>query len=177
MNRNFVLFAVIAILFTSIGAYFGNLHRQGDGAQTATTSQLADPLFATSLPDLSNQNQALAQWKGKILLVNFWATWCTPCVQEMPELSALQSGAHAKNMQIIGIGVDSADNMREFSSKYKISYPLYVADMSGSALLRKLGDQAGGLPFSILIAPDGQVKKTYLGRLKMDEVQRDIAAL
>ncbi len=161
------------MLFASIGAYFGNQNRQTDVQPVPATS----PLFAASLPDLSNQSQALSQWKGKILLVNFWATWCTPCVQEMPELSALQSGDHVKNMQIIGIGIDSADNMLDFSSKYKISYPLYVAGMGGSTLLRELGDQAGGLPFSILIAPDGQIKKTYLGRLKMDEVQRDIATL
>jgi len=65
----------------------------------------------------------------------------------------------------------------EFSTKFKISYPLYVAEATGSAQMRKFGDEGGGLPFSVLIGPNGQVKKTYLGRLKMDEVKRDLAAL
>lgn len=171
MKRNLILSVVIAILFTAIGAYFGNQRVQAETAQAAAVRDL----YASIMPDLHNQMQPLAQWKGKVLLVNFWATWCTPCVQEMPELSALQTDHKASNLQIIGIGIDSAANIREFSTKYKISYPLYIADTTGSNLLRNLGDEAGGLPFSVLIGPNGQIKKTYLGRLKMEEVKRDIA--
>jgi len=173
MKRNILLSVAIAILFTAIGAYFGNQQVQAEVAQSAGAREL----LATSLPNQNGQTQSLAQWKGKVLLVNFWATWCTPCVQEMPELSALQLENKVPNMQIIGIGIDSAANIREFSTKYKISYPLYVADTTGSELLRKLGDAAGGLPFSVLIAPNGQIKKTYLGRLKMSEVKQDIASI
>jgi thiol-disulfide isomerase/thioredoxin len=172
MKQNFLLSSVIAVLFAAIGVYFGNQQVHAEGPQPPVVRKL----FASSMPDLKNQVQALSQWKGKILLVNFWATWCTPCVQEMPELSALQTSNKIANVQIIGIGIDSAANMLEFSSKYKISYPLYVAGTSDSALLREFGDQAGGLPYSVLIAPNGQIKKTYLGRLKMDEVKRDLAS-
>ena len=172
MKRNFLLSGVIAILFTALGAYFGNQRVQAEVPQGAA----ARDFFATSISDLKNQPQPLAQWKGKILLVNFWATWCHPCVQEMPELSALQTDNKIANVQIIGIGIDSAANIQEFSAKYKISYPLYVADTTGSGLLRKLGDTAGGLPFSVLIGPNGQIKKTYIGSLKMDEVKRDLAS-
>jgi thiol-disulfide isomerase/thioredoxin len=173
MKRNLILPVFIAILFTAIGAYFGSQRVQ---AGTPPSSAVTE-LLATSMPDQHNQVQSLAQWKGKILLVNFWATWCTPCVQEMPELSALQLDGKIKNLQIIGIGIDSAANIMEFSTKFKISYPLYVAEATGSAQMRKFGDEGGGLPFSVLIGPNGQVKKTYLGRLKMDEVKRDLAAL
>lgn len=172
MRKNFLLFVVIALLFTAMGAYVGNMHVQAEDPQTPAVREF----FALSMPDLKNRTQALAQWKGKILLINFWATWCTPCVEEMPELSALQDGSKSANMQIIGIGIDSAANMQEFSSKFKISYPLYVAGVSGSSLLREFGDQAGGLPFSVLIAPNGQVRTTYLGRLKIDDVKRDLAS-
>ena len=146
------------------------------GAHAEPARSAAD-LFAASLPDVKNQSQPLAQWKGKILLVNFWATWCHPCVQEMPALSSLQAKGKIKNLQVIGIGIDTADNISQFSAKYKISYPLYVGGVDASELMRKLGDGAGGLPFSLLIGPDGQVKKTYLGALKMDQVKRDIGAL
>jgi thiol-disulfide isomerase/thioredoxin len=171
MKRNLLLYSAIAVLFTVLGAYFGNLNVLASTAQ----GQLANELFAVSMPDVNSHPQSLAQWKGKILLVNFWATWCTPCVQEMPELSKMQSENKIPNVQIIGIGVDSAANIQEFSAKFKISYPLYVADVTGSDLLRKFGDQAGGLPFSLLITPDGHVKKTYLGRLDIAQVKRDIS--
>jgi thiol-disulfide isomerase/thioredoxin len=146
-------------------------------AAHADAAKNANDLYAASLPDLKNQSQPLAQWKGKILLVNFWATWCHPCVQEMPALSDLQAKGKINNLQIIGIGIDSADNINQFAAKYKISYPLYVGGVDASELMRKMGDGAGGLPFSLLIGPDGQVKKTYLGSLKIDQVKRDISAL
>jgi thiol-disulfide isomerase/thioredoxin len=172
-KQNVLLFGAIAILFAAIGAYFGSRQWHAEPPPALAVQHL----FASALPDLKNQEQALSQWKGKLLLVNFWATWCTPCVQEMPELSALQTAGQVKNMQIIGIGIDSSANMLEFSTKYQIAYPLYVAGMGGSGLLRELGDPGGGLPFSVLIAPNGQIKKTYLGRLKMDEVRRDLAEM
>ena len=95
----------------------------------------------------------------------------------MPELSNLQAKGKISNLQIIGIGIDSAENITQFAAKYKISYPLYVGGVEASELMRKMGDGAGGLPFSLLIGPDGQVKKTYLGSLKIDQVKRDISAL
>jgi thiol-disulfide isomerase/thioredoxin len=173
MKSNYLATGFIAILFAAIGLYFGNSRAQAETPSGAATRDF----FATSLPDAKNQDQALAQYKGKILLVNFWATWCHPCVQEMPELSTLQSKGKINNFQIIGIGIDSAANIQEFATKYKISYPLYIGGTGGSELLRKMGDAAGGLPFSVLIGPDGQVKKTYLGSLKIEQVKRDVAAI
>ena len=78
-------------------------------------------------------------------------------------------------MQIIGLGIDSPSNIAEFTKKYNISYPIYVAGMDGSELTRQLGNQAGGLPFTVLINADGKVVKNYLGRLKMDQLRADIA--
>jgi thiol-disulfide isomerase/thioredoxin len=127
--------------------------------------------------DVGGKPQALSQWKGKPLLVNFWAPWCAPCVQEMPELSAIAAKDGGKRFNVIGIGIDSPSNIAEFASKFKIAYPLYVAGMSGTDLSRQFGNAAGGLPYTVLIGADGQVRKTYLGRLKFDELRRDLAAL
>ncbi|GAA4023741.1 TlpA disulfide reductase family protein [Actimicrobium antarcticum] len=172
MKRSTWLIVLVALLFAAGGAWFG-LHRL---APTAPAAVAVTTLFGQSLPDMKEQPQALAQWRGKLLLVNFWATWCAPCVEEMPELSALQSDAGNNGLQIIGIGIDSPANLREFSIKHPVSYPLYAGGMGGSELTRQFGNQAGGLPFSVLISADGQVRKTYLGRLKMDELRRDISA-
>jgi thiol-disulfide isomerase/thioredoxin len=134
-------------------------------------------LLAQQLPDSDGKSHALAQWQGKPLVVNFWATWCPPCVDEMPELSALQTELAPKGVQIIGIGIDSPSNIREFAAKYRIAYPLFVAGLTGTDLSRQFGNQNGGLPFTALIDKNGQIIETYIGRLKMDQLRADSAGL
>jgi peroxiredoxin len=113
----------------------------------------------------------------KVRLVNFWATWCGPCVQEMPELSALANEEAGQRFNVIGLGIDSPSAMSEFAAKHNIKYPLYVGGMGGTELSRAFGNTNGGLPFTVLIGADGQVRKTYLGKLKFDELKAVLAAL
>ncbi|MES2535121.1 MAG: TlpA disulfide reductase family protein [Pseudomonadota bacterium] len=173
MKQNKLPFAAIAVIFAGIGIYFGIQRLEPEAPHNAAVANF----YSQSMPDAQGTMRALSQWKGKTLVVNFWATWCAPCVDEMPELVALQTEVASKNTQIIGIGIDSAANIREFGSKYKISYPLYSAGMVGTDLSRQFGNQAGGLPFTVLITADGKVKKTYLGRLNMKELRNDLGSL
>lgn len=172
MMRNISVYGLIALLSTFVGIYF---HYQKLDTERPR-SEAASRLFSQTLSDTNSKPHKISQWKGKLLLVNFWATWCAPCIQEMPELSALQSEKLSKNLQIIGIGIDSSANISEFEKKYKLNYPLYVADINAISLSRAFGNQTGGLPFTVLIGPDGRVKKTYLGRLKMNDLRKDIAS-
>lgn len=174
MNKNIAIFGAVALLFAAIGVFF-SLQRYTPAPTQAPSAVGA--LLSQSLLDASGRSQDLAQWKGKSLIVNFWATWCAPCVEEMPELSALQAEIASRDMQILGIGIDSAANIAEFSVQHKISYPLYVGGLSGTELSRQLGNVAGGLPFTVLIGRDGAVKKTYLGRLKMDALRQDLKTM
>jgi thiol-disulfide isomerase/thioredoxin len=173
MNRQISLFIAIAVLFTAIGGYFSWKNLQPNKPVNVAVATL----FSKTLPDAQKKPQALSQWQGKTLLVNFWATWCPPCVAEMPELVALQAEQATNNLQIIGIGIDSAANIQQFSEKYKITYPLLVDGLNGSELSRQFGNQAGGLPFTVLISADGEVKKLYLGRLNMQQVRADLQSL
>ncbi len=183
MKRNVWLFGLIGVLFASIGVYMGmraSSHASPAVVETPAASAAVPAvsnLFAQAMPDANGGAQGLAQWKGKPMVVNFWATWCGPCVEEMPALSALQTEVATKNVQIVGIGIDSPTNIQEFAAKYKISYPLYVAGMSGTELSKQFGNRTGSLPYTVLLSADGRVLKTYLGKLKMDELRRDIAAL
>jgi peroxiredoxin len=95
----------------------------------------------------------------------------------MPELDAFAREMHAKQVNVIGIGIDSPSNIAQFAGKLKISYPLYVAGMGGTDLAREFGNENGGLPYTVLIGADGQVKKTYLGSLKFDQLRADLAKL
>lgn len=173
MKKNIILFGAVALLFAGVGVFFGNQRTTPSPAEASAVGKL----LSQSMIDASGRPQELAKWKGKALVVNFWATWCAPCVDEMPELSALQQEIEPIKIQILGIGIDSATNISEFAAKYKISYPLYVGGVDGTDLARALGNQAGGLPYTVLIGRDGQVKKTYMGRLKMDDLRKDLTSL
>lgn len=164
-------YVLVAAAFTTLGAIAAV--KQDAKAPAAA----AAGLYSQSLNDLSGKPQALAQWKGKPLLVNFWASWCAPCVQEMPELSALAAKDGGKRFNVIGIGIDSPSNLVQFTHKTKVSYPLYVGGMGATDLARGLGNDKGGLPYTVLIGADGKVIKTYLGKLKFDQLRADLARL
>ena len=173
MKKTILIFLPIALFFGAVGMYFGLKKHAPEVPEQNVTRQF----LAQSLPDTQGVPQPLAQWTGKKLVLNFWATWCAPCVEEMPELTSLQAELHGKSIQIIGIGIDSPSNIAEFSKKYKIGYPLYVAGLTGTELARRFGNQAGGLPFTVLVDSDGTVKKTYTGRLNMAALRKDLVDL
>jgi thiol-disulfide isomerase/thioredoxin len=178
-KKNLTAYIAVAVVFAAIGGYLG-IHKEQPPLTAAAPAGVTGPvdtLYKETLPDAKGVATPLAQYKGKAMLVNFWAPWCGPCVQEMPELSALAAGEEGKKLQVIGIGIDSPSNIAEFSDKYKITYPVLVAGMSGTELSRQFGNSGGGLPYTVLIGADGQVKKTYLGKLKFDELRKDLATL
>ncbi|MFM7761095.1 MAG: TlpA disulfide reductase family protein [Burkholderiaceae bacterium] len=171
--KKITAFVVIAILFTSIGIYFGVKRLQPSApADTAVAA-----LMQVSMKDSGGKQRKMSEWQGKVLLLNFWATWCPPCVSEMPELVALQNELAGKNLQVVGIGIDSPSNIREFAEKHQITYPLLLGGLEGSELSRQFGNQSGGLPFTILIGPDGSVRQLYMGRLNMEKVRADLATI
>lgn len=143
----------------------------------ATPADPATTLLSQSMNDAAGKPQALAQFKGKPVLVNFWAPWCGPCVKEMPELSNLSKELKSKNIQVLGIGIDTPTNILEFTTKYKIAYPIYVGGMAATDLARGFGNANGSLPYTVLIGADGKVVKTYLGILKFDALRADLANL
>ncbi|WP_371868081.1 TlpA family protein disulfide reductase [Pseudoduganella rivuli] len=175
------MIGAVALAFAAAGVWFGAQKSPSPALPAAAHNTAAgtpvDELFQQQLKDAQGVQQALAQWKGKALIVNFWAPWCGPCVEEMPELSALQGEIRSKNVQVIGIGIDSPSNIAAFAEKTRIDYPVYVAGLSGTELSRKFGNTQGGLPYTVLLGADGKVVKTYLGRLKFGELRADLARM
>lgn len=119
--------------------------------------------FAAAFPDLEGEPQAMAQWKGKTIIVNFWATWCPPCLEEMPALSKLHAQYQGRNLMVLGISSDDLDKIREFTLQAPVSYPLLSGDIDAMNISESLGNDKGVLPYTVIIAPDGSIAKTYFG--------------
>jgi thiol-disulfide isomerase/thioredoxin len=124
-----------------------------------------DAIMALTLDDLDAAPQAMAQWRGKILVVNYWASWCKPCVEEMPAFSRLHGRYAAQGVQFVGIGIDEVDNMRAFVKTTPVSYPLLVGGTNAS---ETPGLQVKALPYTVVIGRNGRFESSRLGRL--DEV-------
>jgi thiol-disulfide isomerase/thioredoxin len=126
-----------------------------------------DPALAAQLAlpfdDADGTPRHLADWQGKVLVVNFWATWCAPCVAEMPDLQRVHVDYQAKGVALVGVGIDSATRIREFRDRYGIGFPLLVAGLGGSDLGRALGNGAGVLPYTVLLSRGGAIVERHTG--------------
>ena len=141
-----------------------------DEAQAA-----ADAVMRLTLRDLAGQPQTMAQWRSKVLVVNFWASWCAPCVEEMPAFARLQDEYAGRGVQFVGIGIDEVENMQSFVKTRPVTYPLLAAT---PAISDTPGLRIKGLPFTLVIARDGQLAMSRLGRLdeaKLEPILRRLS--
>jgi thiol-disulfide isomerase/thioredoxin len=134
-------------------------------------------LAAAAYPDLANNTHALADWHDRALILNFWATWCEPCREEIPLLISLRQKYRQNGAEIVGIGIDHADKMQQFAAEFKIPYPLLVASSGGVELMSALGNAAGALPFTIVRDARGSVRFRRLGRLREGDLEPILDAM
>lgn len=160
MNRLARTALIIAVaLFAATAGYLVSHVRQVFPSDPSATRQL----LSLTLPDANDSAQSMQQWQGKILVVNFWATWCPPCREEMPGFSRLHRKLEGKGVQFVGIGIDSAVKIKEFSKLTPVSYPLLVGSPGLMEIVSLLGNNAGGLPYTVILDRDGHLERTRLG--------------
>ncbi|MDO9151273.1 MAG: TlpA disulfide reductase family protein [Methylotenera sp.] len=135
------------------------------------------PLYTANLPDVSGKTQNLGQYKGKIIIVNFWATWCPPCKEEMPELIALQQSFKDKNVIVLGIAIDEPLLVAEYLKTAPVNYPIVASETEGSLLGEQLGNDKGVLPYTVIINADGKVVNTHFGRINKTILEAAIKPL
>jgi len=140
-------------------------------APQAPASNVLDALWQLTLDTPEGGSVKLATLKGKPLIVNFWATWCPPCVEELPLLNRFYLENKPNGWQIVGIAVDQQDPVVRFLSRMPLQFPVVLSGMSGIELGKSLGNLGGGLPFSVVVTSDGSIAARKMGRVSPDDLK------
>lgn len=179
MNR-YAQYGLIAAV-AGIAALSGYLTNRSAGTASTTateaTAAATTALLALSLPDTTGEMQALSQWRDKVIVANFWATWCPPCRKEIPDFAAASRSFADAPVQFVGLSIDTADKVRDFEAEFDVPYPLLIGTPQVMNLAAGFGNAAQGLPFTVIIDRSGVVRHIKLGTLKQDELEGKIRAL
>lgn len=135
-------------------------------------SAVAQAFWARRFPGLAGTDLDVARWRGQPLLVNFWATWCPPCVKELPEINQFYNEAKGKGWQVLGLAVDQAEPVKAFLQKNPLDFAVALAGPEGLGLVRELGNPAGGLPFSIAFDASGEIMWRRLGVSRLEDLRQ-----
>jgi thiol-disulfide isomerase/thioredoxin len=164
-RRVWLTFAAVGLAAAAAG--FGlNLWRSGGLARDEGNPAAVRALLTVKLTDLNGEGQTLESWRGRVLVVNFWATWCAPCREEIPEFVRMQERYRARGLQFIGIAFDQPEKVSDFAREFRINYPLLMGGLDTMALMRESGNRMGVLPFTLVMDRQGHVKSRHPGGLK-----------
>ncbi len=175
--RTVVLFAVVAGLSAAGGASY-HMWLRGSGAGPAMDQgAVVERVLSARVTDVKGGTQSLEQWRGQVLVVNFWATWCAPCREEIPGFVRLQERYGSQGLQFVGIAIDQPDKVAEFASEFRINYPLLLGGLETIELLRQAGNRAGVLPYTLVIDRKGNLVSREPGGLKEARLENLIEPL
>jgi thiol-disulfide isomerase/thioredoxin len=184
MNDRVLLTLLLSLLFAIAAILFGYAHFNAKSQHDEQEEPLIPyPVRASitlpefTLTDLSGNDQTSNQWIGKVRVLNFWATWCMPCREEIPDFIALQQALGAKGLQFIGIALDAPEAVRAFAAKANFNYPILIGDNNAIQLEAQLGNRSQGLPFSVIIDRKGQVIYSVMGRLPLKTLRDNVQPL
>lgn len=130
-----------------------------------------DTLPTFSFPDTEEKTHNISEWQGKTLVINFWATWCQPCLKEIPEFVQLQTQFATKNVQFIGIAIDELPAVARYKTAENMNYPVLIAsEWDGFNLSQQLGNTANTVPYTVVVNPAGQIIYRHAGAVKKEDL-------
>lgn len=169
---------VIAVVGALIGGATGVgiklLNKGTDSVSTGSPPgglQPVNNLPGFSYPDLDGRIRHADEWRDRILVLNFWAAWCPPCREEMPMFMELQKQYAQDNVRFVGIAIDDREPIQEFVDANAIEYPILLGDLDAIKLSKQLGNLFDGLPFTIVVDPDGNIILRQQGRLRREQLE------
>ena len=166
-NRRMAAYVGIAALATIAGVGVAWQHHQAG----VLPVDVMDAFWSSEFETPSGEVMLMSSFKGHPLVINFWATWCTPCVEEMPLIDSFFSENKHKNWQVIGLAIDQPSRVRQFLSQFPVQYPIGLAGLSGTALAKRLGNEVGGLPFTVVFDAEGRLIHRKVGKLTANEIK------
>ena len=160
-----ILFFIVAIVIAGSSGFALQQYLNQPQPQTQNNPAigLQRPEFAAM--DLDGQLRNIKEWDGKVILLNFWATWCPPCLKEIPGFIELQKTYADQGFQIIGIAVDDEHAVREYATEIGMNYPAMVVESEGAGLAKRYGNGIGALPYTVIINRNGEISNTIMGEL------------
>lgn len=129
------------------------------------------------LPDHTGVERSVSEWDDKVMVLNFWATWCSPCLKEIPEFIELQTEYGARGLQFVGIAIDDLDNVVRYMGEAGINYPILIGQMDAIELATRYGNRVGALPFTAVVDHGGPVVFSKAGALTLEEARSIIEPL
>ncbi|HUP96984.1 MAG TPA: TlpA disulfide reductase family protein [Usitatibacter sp.] len=170
------LFTAIALCAAGAGTAMWWAMRPAVSEIPAPGTVAPAALFAASFADAAGRSQTLAQFQGKVVVVNFWATWCAPCREEMPAFVHLQARWGARGVQFVGLAQDDPGKVARFGADLAINYPLWTGGDQVTELSRRLGNRLGALPHTAILGPAGEVLETRVGPYTEREMESRLTA-
>ena len=171
MNKKIILPASIALIALIAGVFVQR------STQPPVESVVEQPALDFSFPDVSDKMLAISDWRGKVLVINFWATWCAPCLQEIPEFMKLQAEYQARGLQFIGVAIDEKQPVQAYLERIGINYPVMVAGDAGITLSQQLGNVISAVPFTVIVSQSGQIVFRQPGELSNAQILEYVTPL
>jgi thiol-disulfide isomerase/thioredoxin len=166
-SKRRALYAGVAAVAGLTGAGLAWRHQNSKELASAELNVLWDCEFRRP----GGQRLRVSDYQGAGLVVNFWATWCPPCVEEMPLLDAFYRENSSKGWQVIGLAIDQPSQVRRFLDQFPVTYSIGLAGLEGSELGRSLGNKEGALPFTVVVDAQGRIKQRKVGRLSQEDMK------
>jgi len=169
--------ALMAALAGAGSALWLSASLGGSGVPAAREAALPTQRPGFTLRDVDGRPRQMAEWDGKVVLLNFWATWCPPCRREMPLFAELQREFGARGFQVVAVAIDETDAVREFAAEYGLDFPLLVGDEDAIRVAQAYGNLQGALPYTVLMDRKGEVVARFKGEISRSSLQPHLGDL
>jgi thiol-disulfide isomerase/thioredoxin len=175
MRKNWLLVMPLALAAMATGVWLAQTHYVPEPHAPSSTAAL----WELDFPDLNGQPQTMSQWRRQVLVLNFWASWCAPCREEIPDFVALRAQYQPQGVEFVGIAIDNAASVTQFLQQTPVNYPILIGEGAALGLARHLGNPNAALPYTIVLDRDGNIVLSHLGRLPratLENALRQIAS-